>query len=81
MLGLHYRKAGRGRMTINWIVDRLKVSGRGTKQEVLNALENATSEELKELSANLLGTAIAMKMCGVKKYSDMPQPNKSDAEV
>ncbi len=40
-------------MTLNWIISRLKISGRGTKQEVLNALENISKEELIEFRRNI----------------------------
>lgn len=68
-------------MTIDWIIGRLKVSGQGTKQEVLNALENASFEDLKELAVSAFGASLAMKMCGIKKYSDRPQSAQADAEV
>lgn len=40
-------------MTLQWIIERLKVNGEGTKQEVLNALENASIDDLTELWTNL----------------------------
>lgn len=36
-------------MTLEWIINRLKTNGKGTKQEVLQALENATNKDLYEL--------------------------------
>ena len=36
-------------MTLEWIINRLKTNGKGTKQEVLQALENATDKDLHEL--------------------------------
>ena len=43
-------------MTLEWIIQMLKTSGIGSKQIVLNALENATIEDLLELihSANVI---------------------------
>lgn len=40
-------------MTLDWIINRLKTNGKGTKQEVLQALENATNEELHELRRSI----------------------------
>lgn len=40
-------------MTLEWIIKRLKVNGGNTKQEVLNALENATDKELYELERSI----------------------------
>ena len=37
-------------MTLDWIIERLGISGCGTKQEVLNRLKNMTLDELQELS-------------------------------
>ncbi len=39
-------------LTIDWIIERLKVSGEGTKQEVLKALENASNNDLMELATD-----------------------------
>lgn len=36
-------------MTLEWIKEMLKTSGIGSKQIVLNALENATIDDLLEL--------------------------------
>lgn len=41
-------------MTLEWIIEKLKVSGNGTKQEVLNALENASDKDLLELTNSCL---------------------------
>lgn len=41
-------------MTLEWIIEKLKVSGSGTKQEVLKYLENATDDDLLELGASCL---------------------------
>lgn len=40
-------------MTLDWIIQKLKINGKGTKQEVLNALENATDKELYELERSI----------------------------
>lgn len=40
-------------MTLEWIIERLKINGKGTKQEVLQALENATDKELYELKRSV----------------------------
>lgn len=40
-------------MTLNWIISRLKISGQGTKQEVLKALENISKEELIEFRRDI----------------------------
>lgn len=45
-------------MTLEWIIERLKVSGEGSKQEVLNALENASADDLKELAFSCLAKTI-----------------------
>lgn len=37
-------------MTIEWIIERLGISGSGTKQEVLNRLQSLSIEELQELA-------------------------------
>lgn len=40
-------------MTLSWIKENLKISGKNTKQKVLNALENASNNELIELSKSI----------------------------
>lgn len=40
-------------MTLEWIIQKLKINGKGTKQEVLHALENATDKELYELERSI----------------------------
>lgn len=40
-------------MTLEWIIERLKINGKGTKQEVLQALENASYQELIELKTSI----------------------------
>ena len=40
-------------MTLEWIIKRLKINGKGTKQEVLQALENATNRDLHELERSI----------------------------
>ena len=49
-------------LTLDWIIKRLGVSGQGTKQEVLNALKNASPEELKELAASCI-FKVAIEPC------------------
>ena len=41
-------------MTLEWIIKKLRISGSGTKQEVLKYLENATDDDLLELGASCL---------------------------
>ncbi len=40
-------------MTLEWIIERLKLNGKGTKREVLHALENATEHDLDELERSI----------------------------
>lgn len=40
-------------MTLSWIIENLRISGKSTKQKVLNALENASNNELIELSKSI----------------------------
>ena len=40
-------------MTFEWIIERLGITGSGTKQEVLYKLKNASLEELEELSKSV----------------------------
>lgn len=40
-------------MTIEWFIERLGISGSGTKQEVLNRLKNLSIEELQELAKSV----------------------------
>lgn len=40
-------------MTLEWIIEQLKINGKNTKQEVLQALENATDKELYELKRSV----------------------------
>lgn len=45
-------------MTLNWIINKLKTNGKGTKQEVLQALENATDKDLHELIRSINGELV-----------------------
>ena len=40
-------------MTLEWIIQKLRINGKGTKQEVLHALENATDKDLHELERSI----------------------------
>lgn len=40
-------------MTLSWIIENLKISGKNTKQKVLKALEEASDNELIELSKSI----------------------------
>lgn len=40
-------------MTLEWIINKLKINGKGTKQEVIQALENATNKDLHELERSI----------------------------
>ena len=40
-------------MTLNWIIENLKIGGNNTKQKVLLALEQASDNELIELSKSI----------------------------
>lgn len=71
-------------MELEWIIKKLRISGSGTKQEVLNALENANADELLELGVSCLKKVIKpvvdeiVKVCDsedlkqkIKEYMDM----------
>ena len=57
-------------MTLDWIIERLKVSGNGTKQEVLNALENANTDELLELGVSCFKKVIKPVVDEIVKVCD-----------
>lgn len=40
-------------MTLNWIIQNLKINGSNTKIKVLHALESASDNELIELSKSI----------------------------
>ena len=65
-------------MNLEWITKQLRTNG---AKEVLEALENATNEDLNKLAVSVLSTSATMKLCGYKKYGDTPEYDKSDAQV
>ena len=67
-------------MKIEWIIERLKVSGKGTKQEVLNALENATADDLKELGCSALAHSMVMSTLHVKRFGDVPMCKEDNTQ-
>ena len=40
-------------MTLSWIIENLRISGNNTKTKILQALENASDNELIELSKSI----------------------------
>jgi len=42
------------KLTINWIKETLKISGKNSKQLVIDRLENATFDELVDLNGSVL---------------------------
>ena len=58
-------------MTLDWIIQKLRINGKGTKQEVLHALENATDKDLNELeksiNSELVNRAVNRALKKVKK--------------
>lgn len=58
-------------MTLNWIIQQLRINGKGTKQEVLQALETATDKDLHELqrsiNSELVNRAVNRALKKVKK--------------
>lgn len=40
-------------MTLSWIIENLRISGNNTKIKILQALENASDNELIELSKSI----------------------------
>ena len=53
-------------MTIEWIIERLGISGSGTKQEVLNRLKSLSIEELQELAKSVEKKLEEMKNVSAK---------------
>lgn len=49
-------------MTLDFIIERLKVSGEDSKQEVLNALENASADDLYELGNDCIARSMQPKL-------------------
>ena len=71
-------------MTLEWIIERLKVSGNGTKQEVLNALEHASDKDLLELTNSCLTKVLipfAEKIVNVFNSEDFKEKLKEYMEM
>ena len=58
-------------MTLEWIINKLKTNGKGTKQEVLQALENATDKDLyaleRSINSELVNRAVKRALNKEKK--------------
>ena len=54
-------------MTLDWIIQKLKTNGKGTKQEVLQALETATDKDLYELQRSINSELVNRALKKVKK--------------
>lgn len=59
-------------MTLDWILAKLRENTDEAAKEVLNALENATADDINKLGVNAIGWSMGMKICGVDKFGNTP---------
>lgn len=59
-------------MKVEWIINKLKNGGKEAKQEILEALENASANDLKELGCSALAHSMIMATLHIKRFGDVP---------
>lgn len=64
-------------MNLKWILEKLKL---GHINEVINALENATPDDLNKLGSYCLSVGLTMQLFKLNKFCDTPM-FKEDREV